>query len=255
MSTKTEQYRQALQALQEWDDFLLAQSGLPGPRGNLELAHVVAEMGDEARFRRYFALGPEEAPTNSPQEFLTFCGVLGLGRLLAAGREDVLAELRRFAADPRWRTREAVAMALQTAGAADMDHLLQIASSWSQGSHWEQRAAVAAVCEPALLVDENHAGQVLDILNAVTARLLRAPDRRDPGFKTLRQALGYCWSVAVVALPEKGKQLFETWLENDDPDVRWLVRENLRKKRLQRMDAPWVAGCRRRAGLQPVESA
>ena len=255
MSKKIEQYRQALQALEEWDDYLLAQSGLPGPRGNLELAQVVAELGDEERLRRYFALGPEKAPTNSPQEFLVFCGVLGLGRLLAEGRRDVLEELRRFAADPRWRTREAVAMALQRAGAADMDHLLQIASSWSQGSHWEQRAAVAAVCEPALLVDENHASRVLDLLNVVTASMPEATDRRDSGFKTLRQALGYCWSVAVVALPENGKQLFEMWLDNGDPDLQWLVRENLRKKRLQRMDPAWVAACRRRAGLQPAGSS
>ena len=44
----------------------------------------------------------------------------------------------------------------------------------------------------------------------------------------------------MVALPEAGKPLFERLLGNADPDVRWVARENLRKKRLARMDRDWV---------------
>jgi hypothetical protein len=53
-------------------------------------------------------------------------------------------------------------------------------------------------------------------------------------------ALGYCWSVAVVALPEAGKPLMEKWLNSADPDVLWIMRENLRKNRLVKMDPVWV---------------
>lgn len=243
---KAEQYRQALESLVDWDDYLLRHSGLPGPRGNLELAHVVAELGDETLFRRYRTLDPLQAPTNAPQEFLVFCGVLGLGPLLAEGRADLLFELRPFASDPRWRTREAVSMALQKVGAHNMETLLQIASAWSLGTYLEQRAAIAAVCEPALLLKPSHANQVLALLDKVTSALAGAADRRDAGFKTLRQALGYCWSVAIVAIPETGKPLFERWLANDNPDVRWVIRENLRKKRLQKMHASWVVATQRR---------
>jgi hypothetical protein len=35
----------------------------------------------------------------------------------------------------------------------------------------------------------------------------------------------------------------ERWLASDDRDVRWIMRENLRKRRLARMDAAWVARC------------
>ncbi len=35
---KADQYREILRTLDEWDAFLLKESGLPGPRGNLELA-------------------------------------------------------------------------------------------------------------------------------------------------------------------------------------------------------------------------
>ena len=33
----------------------------------------------------------------------------------------------------------------------------------------------------------------------------------------------------------------EKWLVSPDPDIRWIMRENLKKNRLVRMDAAWVA--------------
>ena len=49
---------------------------------------------------------PEKAPVNTQQEFLAFCGTLGLGKLLIDGRKEYLIRLRLLASDPRWRTRE-----------------------------------------------------------------------------------------------------------------------------------------------------
>ena len=43
---KVEGFRQALRELPEWEPFLLEHSGLPGRRGNLELAAAVAELAD-----------------------------------------------------------------------------------------------------------------------------------------------------------------------------------------------------------------
>ena len=85
--SKTEDYRKKLRELESWDEYLLQESGLPGPRGNLELAQVVADEGDAALFERYLAYTPTRRPVNSPYEFLAFCGVVGLGRLLAAGTD------------------------------------------------------------------------------------------------------------------------------------------------------------------------
>ena len=50
--SKMEEYREALRALDNWDSFLLQESGLPGPRGNIELARAMAEEGDEELFLR-----------------------------------------------------------------------------------------------------------------------------------------------------------------------------------------------------------
>ena len=122
--SKADEYRETLRTLEDWDSFLLKESGLPGPRGNLELAQAVADEGGEELFERYLSFDPGKAPVNSPHEFLAFCGVVGLGRLLAEGKMEVLKTLRPYASDPRWRIREGVAMALQHLGQVDMDSLL-----------------------------------------------------------------------------------------------------------------------------------
>ena len=165
---KNNTYRAILADLDDWDAYLQAESGLPGPRGNLELAQAVADVGNPAIFQRYAAITAEEAPSNTPGEFLAFCGVVGLGRLVAEGHHELLPTLRHHASDPRWRLREAVAMALQRLGDADMDRLLAEMRCWAQGSPLEQRAAAAALCEPRLLAQPAHARATLDILDAIS---------------------------------------------------------------------------------------
>lgn len=238
--SKKDDYRKILPTLGNWDSYLLQESGLPGPRGNLELAQAVADEGDLALFQRYVGYTAVTAPTNSPYEFLAFCGVVGLGRLLAEGHTDLLPVLRIHASDPRWRTREAVAMALQRLGDANMDQLINTMQEWSQGTPLEQRAAAAALCEPRLLNQPNHARAVLQILDGITATIEQVADRRSDDFRALRKGLGYCWSVAAVALPAEGKTLMEKWLASADKDIQWIMRENLKKARLARMDAAWV---------------
>lgn len=238
---KADTYRQKLRTLDDWDSYLLEESRLPGPRANLELAHVVAEEGEREVFVRYLAYDAQKAPTNSPQEFLAFCGVLGLGELCAAGEREELETLRRMASDPRWRIREAVAMALQRLGEADMEFLLEEMARWSRGDLLEQRAAAAALCHPDLLGNREQVEMVLLILDGITASVQDVEDRKSGAFNALRKGLAYCWSVAVSALPEAGKAMMERWFTGADRDIRWIMKQNLTKKRLERMDAEWVA--------------
>jgi hypothetical protein len=248
--SRVDEYRERLRQLDDWDSFLMRESGLPGPRGNIELGRAVAEEGDEQLFRRYLSIEAATAPTNSPQEFLAFCGVLGLGRLLAEGRMDVLPRLRQCASDPRWRVREAVAMALQRWGEADTERLLKEMQVWSKGNFLEQRAAAAALCEPRLLTDPTQAREVLRLLDDITASIEEVDERKGDEFRALRKGLGYCWSVAVVALPEEGKPLLEKWLGSEDRDILWIMKENLRKKRLERLDEEWVRKCSQELGMR-----
>ena len=243
---KADHYRAKLRTLADWDDYLLAQSGLPGPRANLELIQAVVDEGNAALFRRYLTLTPDKAPTDSPHVFLAVCGIVGLGRLLAEGQAGALNDLRRYASDPRWRAREAVAMALQRLGDHNMGALLRAMDSWSKGSPLEQRAAVAALCEPRLLREAKYARRALRILDRITLSVSRASDRKSEDFKILRKTLGYGWSVAVAALPAAGKRMIEKWFGSDDKDVIWILRENLKKNRLLKMDTRWTRTWRKR---------
>jgi hypothetical protein len=131
--------------------------------------------------------------------------------------------------------RETVAMALQRWGDEDVHAMLDEAATWSAGTRLEQRAAAAGACEPRLLRDGVAVRRVLALLDEVTASLPGAPDRRTDDYRTLRQALGYCWSVAIAADPADGLPAFARWRGSMDPDVAWVVRENLKKNRLQKV--------------------
>ena len=79
-----------------------AQATLRGRVIDSELGQAVA---DEASPERLDAL------IATDDEYLVFCGVVGLGRLLAERQAGtVVQRLRSHAGDPRWRVREAVAM-------------------------------------------------------------------------------------------------------------------------------------------------
>jgi hypothetical protein len=241
MGGKVSFYVEELKSQKDWDKYLMKESGLPGPRGNLELAQAFAEIGNENLIKKYLSIEPAEAPVNSAKMFLTFCGVVGLGTLINKRKREYLPQLRVFASDPRWRIREGVAMALQRVGDSDMDFLLREMKEWSTGNFLEKRAAAAALCEPRLLTSEKVAGDVLDILDDETSSIVGFQDTKDEGFIVLKKGLAYCWSVAVASYPEKGKKLMEKWVGSDDKAVAWIMKENLKKNRLARVDKDWVA--------------
>jgi hypothetical protein len=210
----------------DWPDFLTKYSNLPGPRANLRLARAVASVGDLRLFRDLI---------DTDDEYLTLCGVIGLGRAAADGIQvaDNIARLRRHAADPRWRVREGVAMALQRLAPRDCAAL---AGTWATDPDLlVRRAAVAGLCEPPRLrLDPAAATVAVDLCARVTADLATVPadQRRTEPFRVLRQALGYCWSVAVAADPAHGVPAFRALLTSTDRDVAWIVRSNAGKARL-----------------------
>ncbi|MFT3889742.1 MAG: HEAT repeat domain-containing protein [Arachnia sp.] len=227
MSTRS-QYADDLRARPPatWPDYLTRHSGLPGPRANLELIRAVVDVGD----RRIF-----DDLISTDDEYLTCCGVAGLGAILAqAPGAEIEALLRRHATDARWRIRESVAMALQRLGDADLDRLAALARDWSRDPHpLVQRAAAAGICEPRLLTTPEMAAAAVAVCQIATDALAALPAgrRRDDDVRTLRQGLGYCWSVAVAADPA-GLPAFLALTRSDDPDVGWINRENRKKKRL-----------------------
>ena len=240
MSSKAERYRAELRGRGDWEEYLTANSGLPGPRGNLELLAVAGDEASEEQLWRW---------SGSDDEYLASVGTAGLGRF-ALTDPKVMPHLQRMAADPRWRVREGVAMALQRVGDADWDALLKPMVRWAKHRDlYVRRAAAAGVCEPRLLKDAKHAHQALILVDQIICLIPRVTDRKTDAFRALRLALGYCASVAAAAAPALGRRMFESWLALDDPDVRWIVKNNFGKARMSALGAEWLETQRRRHSL------
>lgn len=223
MPSKTETYREALRRLEDWEPYLKRNSGLPGPRANLELVAAVVEEGDPDRLWKLSA---------SKDEYLALCGTAGLGRIALLEPDTVTSWLRELASDPRWRVREGVAMALQRIGRENMAMLLAEMHAWAHGAPYVQRAVVAGLCEPAILTNNEETVEVLEILDLITTSMAASKDRGDDGFRVLRQALGYGWSVAAAAAPQNALPYMEKWLRSPDKDVAWVMKSNLSKSRM-----------------------
>jgi HEAT repeat protein len=223
MGGRVDGYRAELRDLEEWEPYLRKHSGLPGPRANLELVQAVGDEADADRLWRLSA---------SSDEFLALCGTAGLGKVALMEPATVMTWLRELASDPRWRVREGVAMALQRIGRESMPHLLAEMQAWIGEGPYTQRAAAAGLCEPELLRETANAVQGLAILDQITSSLAASSDRRSDGFRVLREALGYCWSVAAAAAPANARPYFEKWLKSSDKDVAWVMKSNLGKARM-----------------------
>jgi hypothetical protein len=59
-----------------------------------------------------------------------------------------------------------------------------------------------------------------------------AKSRKQESFKVLRQGMGYALSVFVSKRPGEGFTLMRKSAAVRDADIAWIVRENLKKKRL-----------------------
>jgi hypothetical protein len=234
---RVEQYRSELRKLTEWEAYLKKNSGLPGPRANLELVEAVGEEADSERLWRLSA---------SSDEFLALCGTAGLGHLAVSDPVPIMSWLRELASDPRWRVREGVAIALQHLGRHSMPRLLAEMEKWSSDGPYLQRAAAAGLCESSLLTEPEHVTRVLRILDRITKSLAASSTRKGEDFKVLRQALGNCWSVAAAAQPEAGRPLMEKWLRSTDRDIAWVMQSNLSKARMGALGPSWIAKWKRK---------
>ena len=237
-------------------------SSLPGRRANLELARAFGDVVADAASAnpdemwslcsRLTDILASEAGVDQPASFLAFCGAGAMGAIGAVrsgytGRS--LVHLRSLARDPRWRIREAVCSGLSRLLQAWPDSAFEALELWVVGGDLlEMRAAAAAVADPPLLQDGEIALRGLELQQSILDQVMHTPveARKLEPFKILRKGLGYTLSVVVCAVPEAGFSLLESMVETDDRDVLWILRQNLKKKRLTRIAAAEVEALSRR---------
>ena len=297
---KTDAYAAELEEL-VWDpksaeelaEKLVAESQLPGPRANLELAEAFARAVSTAAAEpaawletlyAWAGLSADQAPDGDPREFLPFCALISFGVLYNTHAcaypctgpcdcplwpiqsEHLLETVRRAASDSRRRIREAVAVSLQHLGEGNPDALRRILDFWiSDGSEaegevgggaltdaalLERRAVLAAAAHPPLLGEEEFARYALKTAEGILEEAAGVPgqQRSTEAFHALIEEMGGALGVLAAAFPEEGFPLLERWARSTDPDIRRVLAESLKNKRLQSVDADRAAGLLRTLG-------
>lgn len=241
------------------EDYLIDYSQLPGKRANLELVDAFADevaaictAPDVSLHRSYISLqwliwrllnryppalfgGDPDSPLQMPQ----LCAAVAMGEWAVVFQHIELgvSTLLDLASSPLWRIREGVAMGFQRMLDRAWDSTYRrICRRSVDATAYEWRAFVAGIAEPHLLTDPVHALDALDLhYNALSYLRRLSPEKRraDP-VRTLRQALGYSVSVVVAAAPDAGFRQMQAWALWADPDVTWIIRENLKKNRLSK---------------------
>src|SRR5947208_5033126 len=227
--------------------YLRDQSRLPGTRANLELVNslsnllvaIVPEQPEQVWMLVHYLVQDEKTvERNTPDEFVVLCGVVAFGACASVRSEwhaEVFEMMKHFACNKSWRVREGAVMALQrllpVIPQDPIDFLLELAT---RGNCFQQRASIAAIAEPALLQDQLIIDAALAIQQYVLKRFHELPTtvRRREDVRALRQSLGYTLSVVTAATPEKGFALTRDCAKWNETDINWMLRENLKKKRL-----------------------
>lgn len=222
-------------------DFLRENSRLPGPRANLELLYQFIEKASWKEIEN--CLSTEDTVlSNAPSEFVLMCGVAAWIAQTAKSQGTLALDVSKFANHESWRVRESVCIGYQNAkNFLTPNEMLKSLYALKCGSALEKRAYIATLCDPLLLIDYISPAAVITDLLEITLTCFYPSDKLTDDFKVLRKALGYCWSVAICAEETVGKMAFEKLLHyRDNKHILWVVKENLKKNRLEKLDPSWL---------------
>jgi hypothetical protein len=221
-------------------DYLKENSRLPGPRANLELLYQFIENASDTEIDNCMSIA-DSIILNSPSEFVLLCGVAALIKRTAMLHGTVDIDLTIYTNHESWRIRESVCIGFQRSKPyLSSDEMMKNLSKFKNGSALDKRAYFATLCDPILLNDYVRPSEVLSDLLDITIDSFNN-DKIDNELFVLRKALGYCWSVAICADEAYGKQTFEKLLDyTESKHILWIVKENLKKNRLIKLDEEWV---------------
>lgn len=231
MSKKEELIRQLKLVVydqQKLEQFILENSNLPGPRGNIELAFALAEIYDDIDvLLDWLKITEDEADTNSPKAFLPFCTAVCLGKIYTKKKnKKIITVLKKSANDGRWRMREAVAFGFQIIGENNFDELKNIFSGWiKKSNNLEKRAILVSLAHPKFLNEEN-----AEFCFEIAGTVLKEMDREN-NFDVLRKGLEFTISVFTAANTKLGFAFIKRWI-GEDKVIDKIMKENLKKNRL-----------------------
>lgn len=218
------------------EKFIVNNSNLPGPRGNLELAFAFSEVCDDPdNLQDWLNITEDRADVNDPRSFLPFCAAVCLGRIYTRKKNrKIITILKRLANDGRWRMREAVAFGFQIIGENNFGELRDIFSDWIEKSNnLEKRAILVSLAHPPFL-NEDNAEFCFEISDIVLNHM-----DREHNFDVLRKGLEFTISVFAAANPKLGFRFIKKWI-GKEKIIDKIMKENLKKNRLVRKNAEEV---------------
>ena len=214
------------------EKFIIENSNLPGPRGNLELAFGFAEIYENLTvLLKWIQISEDQADVNNPRSFLAFCSAVCLGKLYTKQKnKEFISILKKLANDGRWRMREAVAFGFQIIGENDFTELKRIFLDWIKDSNnLEKRAILVSLAHPKFLNEER-----AKFCFKITDMVLKQMDKQD-NFDVLKKGLEFTISVYAVANPNLGLEFIAHWIGKDKVIDR-ILKQNLKKNRLIKKD-------------------
>jgi hypothetical protein len=261
MSKRTEYKTQLLPLMiseenyAELQAFLINNSGLPGPRSNLELSVAFCDCLENAQLAHelwdlllaWCSQTPEKSPTNSPLEFLTFCAVQAMGTIYCTSNDKktkALDIIKNASRDVRWRTREASAMAFQRIEEKNFQLIKDIFELWLPKTDFmEKRAIIATLAHPPILTNKLNTSFCLDICNSFLKDISTsdALEQKTESFKVLVKGMEYAPSVFIAHLPKEGFDLLRSWTTTNNPVIKKIIKSNLGKSRLTKKYVDEVA--------------
>lgn len=230
----------------ELEHRLQEESHLPGPRGNLTLASDFADgfKSSEVSFEawalldRWIHITEVNASTGNPREFLPFCAMQAMGAHFTfaddSKKQNILVLIKEAMSDPRWRMREAAAMALQRIGERQFIVIQRLFNSMlDQSNGFERRAFMAALAHPPLLKELEHVQYALRLSEQILDDIIMNKIRyMTEEFRILSKGLEYAISLFVEREPIAGFVMLTRFAVIEDKRIRKIVKSNLSKARL-----------------------
>ncbi len=210
------------------EQFIIKNSNLPGPRGNIELAFALAEIYDNIDVLfDWLKITEDVADTNNPKAFLPFSAAVCLGKIYTKKKNKrIISVLKKSANDNRWRMREAVAFAFQIIGENNFTELKNIFSMWiKKSNNLEKRAILVSLAHPKFLSKGN-----TEFCFEISEIVLKEMDREN-NFDALRKGLEFTISVFAAANPKLGFSFIKKWT-GQNKMIDKIMKENLKRDRL-----------------------
>jgi hypothetical protein len=218
--------------------FLRANSGLPGPRGNLTLAAEASRLiARNWVAKRGFLRDLITDWSMSGDEYLMFVAHSAIGHVLTSNQSEeewAVPILYKANFSSLWRAREGVTFALEALLEDSGDFALRLIDSWCNSRQpLVIRNSIVALAHPTQLRRNRSQLDALERYNRIGMEIVAETLNPNDDTKILAKSLGFTLSVAAEA-DEGYLDEFDKWIGTQVKVWRPILKENLTKARIRK---------------------